>query len=82
MTSIELRQKGNQALIDILGASNTIRFLQQVGSSIGNYTTERHQWLAPVTRNEFWQDIHLIRAIKANLQDANIPTINPQGDEL
>lgn len=72
MTPIELRQKGYQALLAALGPIDAIRFLQQVGWGVGNYTTERHQLLNPVTREEFWQDIQRIRARKANSQDCNI----------
>ncbi|MBW4550011.1 MAG: hypothetical protein KME35_02660 [Aphanocapsa sp. GSE-SYN-MK-11-07L] len=67
MTPIELRQRGYQALVDSLGAIDAILFLQQAGWGVGNYTAERHQWLSPVTRDEFWQDIQRIRARKANL---------------
>ena len=69
MTPIELRQKGYQALLAALGPIETIRFLQQVGWGIGNYTAERHQLLTPVRREEFFKDIHRIRARKANSQD-------------
>ncbi len=71
MTPIELRQKGYQALVDSLGAIDAILFLQQAGWGVGNYTAEQHQWLFPVTRDEFWQDIQRIRARKANLPDKN-----------
>ncbi|NJK51580.1 MAG: hypothetical protein HC936_00315 [Leptolyngbyaceae cyanobacterium SU_3_3] len=67
MTPIELRQKGYQALVESLGAIDTILFLQQAGWGVGNYTAECYQWLSPVTRDEFWQDIQRIRARKANL---------------
>ena len=69
MTPIELRQKGYQALLAALGPIETIRFLQQAGWGIGNYTAERHQLLTPVTREEFFKDIHRIRARKTNSQD-------------
>ncbi|ASC69766.1 hypothetical protein XM38_006950 [Halomicronema hongdechloris C2206] len=66
MTPIELRQRGYQALVDALGVVDAIRFLQQAGWGIGNYTTERHQWLTPVTRQEFWQDVQRIRDQKSH----------------
>jgi hypothetical protein len=69
MTPIELRQRGYQALVDSLGAIDAILFLQQAGWGTGDYTAERHQLLAPVTREEFWQDIQRIRARKTNLQN-------------
>ena len=73
MTPIELRQKGYQALVASLGTINVIRFLQQAGWGVGNYTAERQQSLAPVTREEFWQDIQRIRARKATSQNPNQP---------
>jgi hypothetical protein len=72
MTPIELRQRGYQALVDALGAIDALLFLQQAGWGTGNYTTERHQWLSPVTREEFWQDIQQIRATKVELQIQDI----------
>lgn len=72
MTPIELRQKGYQALLAALGPIDAIRFLQQVGWGVGNYTVERQQSLAPVTREEFWQDIQRIRARKPNSQNSDI----------
>ena len=70
MTPIELRQKSYQALLTALGSIDAIRFLQQAGWSIDNYTAERHHLLTPVTREEFWQDIQRIRARNANSQDS------------
>jgi hypothetical protein len=68
VTPIELRQKGYQALVDSLGAINAILFLQQAGWGTGDYTAQRHQLLAPVTREEFGQDIQRIRARKTYLK--------------
>lgn len=72
MIPIELRQEGYQALLAALGPIDAIRFLQQIGWGVGNYTVERQQLLAPVTREEFWQDIQRIRARKTNPQDSDI----------
>jgi hypothetical protein len=62
MTPIELREKGYQALVASLGVVDAIRFLQQAGFGKGNYTEERQQTLSKVTRAEFWQDLHSLRA--------------------
>lgn len=72
MTPIELRQKGYQALLTALGSIDAIRFLQQAGWGIDNYTAERHQLLTPVTREGFWQDIQRICVRKANSQNSDI----------
>jgi hypothetical protein len=64
MTPIELRQKGYDALVKELGQVDAIRFLQDVGWGLGDYTQERQQSLKNVTRSDFWQDIQEIRAKK------------------
>jgi hypothetical protein len=65
MTTIELREKGYQALVGSLGVVDAIRFLQQAGFGRGNYTQERQETLSQVTRVEFWQDLQAIRARNA-----------------
>ncbi|MFQ3616625.1 MAG: hypothetical protein SNJ57_02325 [Cyanobacteriota bacterium] len=62
MTPIELRQRGYKALLEALGLVDAILFLQQAGWGTGDYTKERQQWLAPVTRKDFWEDIQQMRA--------------------
>lgn len=69
MTPIELRQKGYQALIDSLGQTDAIRFLQQIGWVKGDYTQERQNTLKQVTREEFWEDLQKIRARKNQKQN-------------
>ncbi len=64
MTPIEIREKGYQALMIALGPIDTIRFLQQAGWGVGDYTAERQQWLGSVSRESFWQDLQRIRARK------------------
>jgi len=49
----EIRQQGYKALIDALGVAGTLRFLQQLGVGYGDYTKERHQWLAQLTIEDF-----------------------------
>ena len=66
MTPTELRKKGYQALVDALGEIDTIRFLQQTGWGVGDYTKEREQRLNQVTREEFGQDVQRRRARKAS----------------
>ena len=45
MTPLEIRQAGLQALARELGTAGMIRFLQQLETGAGDYSTERHQWL-------------------------------------
>lgn len=66
MTPLELRERGYQALVNQLGQIDTIRFLQQMGWGTGDYTQERQEQLATVTREEFLQNLHEIRARKTN----------------
>ena len=42
----ELNQKAKAILIRELGPVDYARFFQQYEEGFGNYTTDRHQWLA------------------------------------
>ncbi len=64
MTPLELRAKGYQVLFDNLGQTAAIRFLQDMGWGIGDYTQDREVTLKNVTREVFWQDVAHIRASK------------------
>jgi hypothetical protein len=48
MTLWEVRQAGLAALSERLGAVGMVRFLQQFEAGYGDYSVERHTWLAPV----------------------------------
>lgn len=61
MTPLELRERGYQALVSELGQMDTIRFLQEMGWGSGDYTQERKEQLAAVTREEFWQELRKLR---------------------
>lgn len=53
----ELRRAGIRALIDRLGLSGTVRFLQQFDAGYGDYTREREQWLSGLTVDDIVQDV-------------------------
>lgn len=53
MKVTEIRQQGYKALINALGVAGTLRFLQQLEVGYGDYTKERHQWLAQLTIDDF-----------------------------
>lgn len=53
----ELRRAGIRALIDRLGLSGTVRFLQQFDAGYGDYTHEREQWLSGLTVDDIVQDV-------------------------
>ena len=46
LTLEEIRQRGLDALVRELGPDGMIRFLQQFETGHGDYSRERHQWLA------------------------------------
>lgn len=45
MNPKQIRTKGLQALVEKLGHSGMVRFLQHDEPGWGDYSTERHQWL-------------------------------------
>lgn len=57
MPPVELNQKAFQVLIDGLGYADAIRYLKQFDNGSGNYTQDRHQWLAPLSLEDIWTDI-------------------------
>lgn len=57
MTPIELYRRGFKALVDALGYADAIRFIRQFDNGSGDYTQERHQWLARLTMDEILTDI-------------------------
>ena len=57
MTPVELYKKGFKALVDALGYVEAIRFLKLFDNGSGDYTKERHQWLAQMSLDEIWTDI-------------------------
>lgn len=64
MNAVELREKGYQILVNHLGQSDAIRFLQQMGWGQGDYTQERRNVLESVTREEFLEDLRKIRGLQ------------------
>ena len=66
MTSLELREKGYQILVEHLGQVATLRFLQEFNWGRGDYTKDRETLLKQVTRESFWQDLATLRAEKTN----------------
>ncbi|BDT14069.1 hypothetical protein N39L_37920 [Limnospira platensis NIES-39] len=64
MNAVELREKGYQILVNHLGQSDAIRFLQQMGWGQGDYTQERRDVLESVTREEFLEDLRKIRGLQ------------------
>jgi hypothetical protein len=61
MPADELHHKDFKALVNDLGYTGAIRFIQELGHGSGDYTAERHQWLDHLTREDIWADIHKLR---------------------
>ena len=58
----EIRRAGLQALLRELGPVGAIRFLQQYETGTGDYSEERHRWLADADVSA------LARAIRAEAE--------------
>ncbi len=56
-TQNEIIKQGYNALINSLGITDTIRFIQYFSPGKGNYTKERHQWLDEKTLTEVLAEI-------------------------
>ena len=63
-TQREVIQKGYEALVQALGPVDAIRFIQHFSPGKGNYTEERHQWLDPVTSEEFFAQMQQVQEAK------------------
>ena len=61
MTDAEVYKKGLAVLLDTLGDTGTIRFLEQCEPSMGDYTAERHQWLDGLDMETIIQGIQELR---------------------
>jgi hypothetical protein len=56
-TQNEIIKQGYNALINSLGITDTIRFIQYFSPGSGDYTKERHQWLDEKTLTEVLAEI-------------------------
>jgi hypothetical protein len=45
----QVRQRGNQALLEKLGPVDYLRFLRDLGVGAGDYVHERRRWLDKIT---------------------------------
>lgn len=57
MTLDQIRQKGLEVLSRELGPVGMIRFMQQFETGSGDYSVERHEWLADQTVEGIYQRI-------------------------
>jgi hypothetical protein len=57
MTLEQIREKGLRSLAQELGAVGLVWFLQQFEIGSGDYTLERHRWLAEPSVQDVVQEI-------------------------
>lgn len=56
-TISEIRAEGFEALLERLGPSDALRFMQQFDAGRGDYTKERSQWLDNASLDELMNGI-------------------------
>lgn len=57
LTKEQVRREGLEALFERLGAADALRFLQQFAPGSGDYTSERREWLDPLTIEEITRSV-------------------------
>ena len=68
-TQNEIIKQGYNALINSLGITDTIRFIQYFSPGKGDYTKERHQWLDEKTLADVLVEIKELPEDDANQYD-------------
>ena len=56
-TAMELSRKGFDVLVEKLGYTDAVRFIQLFDQGSGDYTQDRHQWLDQMSMDEILADI-------------------------
>ncbi len=68
-TQNEIIKQGYNALINSLGVTDTIRFIQYFSPGKGDYTKERHQWLDDKTLAEVRAEMKQLQSDDTNQYD-------------
>jgi hypothetical protein len=68
-TQNEIIKQGYDALINSLGVTDTIRFIQYFSPGKGDYTKERHQWLDEKTLAEVLVEMKQLQSDDTNQYD-------------
>ena len=68
-TQNEIIKQGYYALINSLGVTDTIRFIQYFSPGKGDYTKERHQWLDKKTLAEVLVEMKKLQSDDTNQYD-------------
>lgn len=65
-TQNEIIKQGYDALINSLGITDTIRFIQYFSPGKGDYTKERHQWLDEKSLDDVLSEIKQLESDDSN----------------
>ncbi|MFN6517435.1 MAG: hypothetical protein RMY29_023545 [Nostoc sp. CreGUA01] len=68
-TQNEIIKQGYDALVNSLGVTDTIRFIQYFSSGKGDYTKERHQWLDEKTLADVFMEMKALQEDDTNQYD-------------
>nr|MDZ8057960.1 hypothetical protein [Nostoc sp. EkiNYC01] len=68
-TQNEIIKQGYNALINSLGVTDTIRFIQYFSFGKGDYTKERHQWLDEKTLADVFMEMKALQEDDTNQYD-------------
>ncbi|NJK51582.1 MAG: hypothetical protein HC936_00325 [Leptolyngbyaceae cyanobacterium SU_3_3] len=60
-TQNEVLDRGYKALVDALGVTDAIRFIQHFSPGYGDYTKERHEWLDKLSMNDFLVEMRKLK---------------------
>ena len=66
LTMEQIRSTGLNALLEALGVVGTVRFLQYAEKGQGDYTKDRHRWLANLDLDQVAREIEKIKKQNSN----------------
>jgi hypothetical protein len=65
-TQQEIIREGYKALVDSLGITDAIKFIQHYSPGKGDYTKERHQWLDNKSLDDVFTEIKQLQEEDTN----------------
>jgi hypothetical protein len=68
-TQHEIIKQGYDVLVNSLGITDTIRFIQYFSPGKGDYTKERHQWLDEKTLEDVLEEMKELSSEDTNQYD-------------
>ncbi|UCH96777.1 MAG: hypothetical protein JSV88_07965 [Candidatus Aminicenantes bacterium] len=66
MNTIEIINRGNEALIKELGIEGMIEYIQSFGLGYGNYARDRKRWLKDQKVEDLVKEIEMFKKMKKN----------------